>query len=108
MLERSIFFWGGDEGYAEHVEEIIGGKTPIEYEVPMPGYSIEGRGKPGEIVAIVAGTLLMLWMSLGVGKVLSKKRDFLLFTGTIQKTAEALRGKNTSLRRSASSAVNLF
>jgi cobalt/nickel transport protein len=43
----------------------------------MPGYSIEGRGKPGEIVAIVAGTLLVLVISSGVGKVLGKKRDFL-------------------------------
>jgi len=65
---------GGDEGYAEHVEEIIAEKTPIEYEAPMPDNSIEGRGKPGEIGAIVAGTLLMLWMSLGVGKVLGKKQ----------------------------------
>jgi len=38
-------------------------------------------------------------------------RDLLLFTGTIQKTAEsaeARRENNTSLRLSASSAVNLF
>jgi len=38
-------------------------------------------------------------------------RDFLLFTGTIRKTAEsaeARRENNTSLRLSASSAVNLF
>jgi len=74
--------------HVEHVEEIIGENMPIEYEVPMPNYSIEGMGKPGEIVAIVVGTLLMLWISLGIGKVLGKKRDFLLFTGTIQKTAE--------------------
>ena len=50
-------FLGGDGGQAEHVEEIIGGKMPIEYDAPMPDYSIEGMGKPGEIVAIVAGTL---------------------------------------------------
>ena len=50
---------GGDEGHVEHVEhveEIIAVKTPIEYEVPMPGYSMEGMGNSGEIVAIVAGT----------------------------------------------------
>jgi len=42
---------------------------------------------------------------------LSKFRDFLLFTGTIQKTAEsaeARRENNTSLRHFASSVVNLF
>ena len=50
-------FLGGDEGQAEHVEEIIGENMLIEYEAPMPDYSIEGMGKPGEIVAIVVGTL---------------------------------------------------
>ena len=47
---------GCDEGQAEHVEEIIGENMLIEYGAPMPDYSIEGMGKPGEIVAIVAGT----------------------------------------------------
>ena len=90
--------WGGDEG---HEDEIIAEKTPIEYEAPIPDNSIEGRGKPGEIVAIVAGTLLMLWMSLGVGKVLGKKRDFLLFTGTIQKTAESAEARREKQHISA-------
>jgi len=54
----------------EHVKEIIGEKTPIECGAPMPDYSIEGMGRPGEIVAIVVGTLLMLGIFLGVGKVL--------------------------------------
>jgi len=58
----------------EHVEEIIAEKTPIEYEAPMPDYSMEGMGKPGEIVAIVAGTLLVLVISFGVAKVLGKKQ----------------------------------
>lgn len=62
---------GGDE---EHAEEIIGENMPIEYEAPMPDYSIEGMGKLGEIVAIVVGTLLLLGISLGVGKVLGKKQ----------------------------------
>ena len=93
-----IFFWGGNE---EHAEEIIGGKTPIEYEAPMPDYSIEGMGRPGEIVDIVAGTLLMLGISLGVGKVLGKKRDFLLFAGTIQKTAESAEARREKQHISA-------
>jgi len=92
---------GGDEWYAEHVEEIIAEKTPIEYEVPMPDYSMEGMGKPGEIVAIVAGTLLVLVISSGVGKVLGKKRDFLLFTGTIQKTAESAEARREKQHISA-------
>ena len=85
----------------EHVEEIIDGKTPIEYSAPMPDYSIEVRGIPGEIVAIVAGTLLMLGISLGIGKVLGKKRDFLLFTETIQKTAESAEARREKQHISA-------
>ncbi|MCL7414746.1 MAG: PDGLE domain-containing protein [ANME-2 cluster archaeon] len=62
---------GGSE---EHAEELIGEKMPIEYEPPMPDYSIEGMGKLGEVGAIVAGTLLMLGISFGLGKVLGKKQ----------------------------------
>ncbi len=62
---------GGSE---EHAEEIIGERAPIEYEAPLPDYSIAGMGKLGEIGAIVGGTLLMLGISLGLGKVLGKKQ----------------------------------
>ncbi|MCL7413919.1 MAG: PDGLE domain-containing protein [ANME-2 cluster archaeon] len=62
---------GGSE---EHAEEIIGERMPIEYNAPMPDYSIEGMGKPGEVGAIVAGTILMLGISLSLGKVLVKKQ----------------------------------
>lgn len=62
---------GGSE---EHTEEIIGERAPIEYEAPLPDYSIAGMGKLGEIGAIVGGTLLMLGISLGLGKVLGKKQ----------------------------------
>jgi hypothetical protein len=44
-------------------------------------------------------------------RIKKKSGDFLLFTGTIQKTAEsaeARRENNTPLRLSATSAVNLF
>jgi cobalt/nickel transport protein len=62
---------GGNE---EHAEEIIGENTPIDYNAPMSDYSIEGMGKLGEIGAIVVGTLIMLGISLGIGKVLAKKQ----------------------------------
>ena len=62
---------GGSE---EHAEEIIDEKAPIEYEAPLLDYSIEGMGKLGEVGAIVGGTLLMLGISLGLGKVLGKKQ----------------------------------
>lgn len=60
---------GGDE---EHAEEVIGEKAPIEYEAPMPDYSIEGLGKFGEVLAIVIGTILMLLIGLGAAKVLKR------------------------------------
>jgi cobalt/nickel transport protein len=40
---------------------------------PMPDYSIEGLGKGGEVAAIAVGTLAVLAISLGLGKVFSKK-----------------------------------
>jgi cobalt/nickel transport protein len=62
---------GGNE---EHAEEIIGEKTVIEYEAPMADYSIEGMGKIGEVGAITIGTLLVLVISLGIGKIVEKKQ----------------------------------
>ncbi|WP_292468107.1 PDGLE domain-containing protein [Methanolobus sp.] len=41
-------------------------------ESPMPDYAIEGQGKTGEILAIVAGTLLVLGISFGLGKLAKK------------------------------------
>jgi cobalt/nickel transport protein len=72
-LDKSLInlVGGGDE---ELAEEVIGEKTPMEYDAPMPDYSIEGMGKLGEVGAIVVGTLLMLGISLGVGRVLRKKQ----------------------------------
>ncbi len=40
---------------------------------PMADYSIEGLGKSGEVVAIAVGTLAVLIISLGLGKVFNKK-----------------------------------
>jgi cobalt/nickel transport protein len=40
---------------------------------PMSDYSIEGMGKTGEVLAIVLGTLAVLAISFGLGKVLNKK-----------------------------------
>ena len=62
---------GGSE---EHAEEIIGERTPIEYEAPMADYSIEGMGKLGEVGAITIGTLLVLIISIGLGKLVKKKQ----------------------------------
>jgi len=40
---------------------------------PMPDYSIEGMGKSGEVAAIALGTLAVLAISFGLGKVFNKK-----------------------------------
>ncbi|MCQ1534258.1 cobalamin biosynthesis protein CbiN [Methanosarcina sp. KYL-1] len=49
----------------EEMEPVVGS--------PMPDYSIEGMGKSGEIAAIALGTLGVLAISLGFGKVFNKK-----------------------------------
>ncbi|MGB3908169.1 MAG: PDGLE domain-containing protein [Methanomethylovorans sp.] len=42
------------------------------FSSPMPDYAIEGMGKSGEVAAIVVGTLLVLGISYGLGKVIKK------------------------------------
>lgn len=40
---------------------------------PLADYSIAGMGKTGEVLAIVAGTVAILIISFGFGKMLKKK-----------------------------------
>lgn len=40
---------------------------------PMPDYAIEGLGKSGEVLAIAVGTIAVLAISFGFGKVFNKK-----------------------------------
>lgn len=40
---------------------------------PMTDYSIEGMGKSGEVMAITIGTIAVLAISFGLGKVFNKK-----------------------------------
>ena len=40
---------------------------------PMTDYSIAGMGKTGQVVAIVTGTVAILVISFGFGKMLKKK-----------------------------------
>lgn len=42
------------------------------FSSPMPDYGIEGMGKSGEVTAIVVGTMLVLGISYGLGKVIKK------------------------------------
>lgn len=41
-------------------------------ESPMPDYAIDGQGKMGEVIAVVAGTLLILGISFVLGKAAKK------------------------------------
>jgi cobalt/nickel transport protein len=40
---------------------------------PMTDYAIEGMGKSGEVMAIAIGTIAVLAISFGLGKVFNKK-----------------------------------
>lgn len=40
---------------------------------PMADYSVEGMGKSGEVAAIAVGTLVVLIISFGFGKIFKKK-----------------------------------
>ena len=61
-------------GNPEQAEEIIGERIPIEYKTPITDYSIEEMGKLGEVGAIVIDTLLVLIISLSIGKIVKKKQ----------------------------------
>jgi len=61
----------GLEGAAEKFPSAEG-RDYVAFDSPMPDYAIEGRGKMGEMLAIVIGTLLMAVMAYGAGMVLRK------------------------------------
>ncbi len=42
------------------------------FSSPLPDYGIEGMGKSGEVAAIVVGTLLVLGISYGLGKIIKE------------------------------------
>jgi cobalt/nickel transport protein len=48
-------------------------KTEPVVSSPLPDYSIAGMGKTGEIVAIATGTIAILVISFGFGKIVKKK-----------------------------------
>ncbi len=48
-------------------------KSESAVSSPMADYSVEGMGKSGEVAAIAVGTLAVLVISLGFGRILKKK-----------------------------------
>lgn len=62
--EKSITGPSPEDGDAEAI-----GEGTFEYEAPMPDYGLgDAFGKPGEVVAVLVGTLVALLLVFGVGK----------------------------------------
>ena len=66
-----------DEDQASAAEEQAIEKTGNDYSFasPMPDYSIEGLDKPGEVIAVVFGTILMIGLGWGVGSVMARPKE---------------------------------
>ncbi|MGC9435197.1 MAG: PDGLE domain-containing protein [Methanomicrobiales archaeon] len=66
-----------DEGQVEHAEEAVVEKTGNDpgFEAPLPDYSVPGLDKAGEVLAIVAGTLLVLILVWGISAAVSGRRQ---------------------------------
>ena len=65
------------DGLESAAEKVIDEETFAELEEeepaissPMPDYSIEGQGKMGEVLAITIGTIGILALAFGLGKVI--------------------------------------
>jgi len=63
-----------DEGQAGLAEEQVVETTgnTFEFEAPMPDYSIPGMDKAGEVIAIVAGTVLVLGLAWAAGRFIAR------------------------------------
>ncbi len=65
-----------DEERAALAEEEVVERTGNDFSwaSPFPDYTIAGLDKPGEIVAIVLGTILVLLLGLGISRVASRQK----------------------------------
>lgn len=54
----------------EQVQEITG--NTFSFASPFPDYTIEGMDKPGEVLVIVVGTLVVLGVAFGLARALSR------------------------------------
>ncbi|MHC1627171.1 MAG: PDGLE domain-containing protein [Methanoculleaceae archaeon] len=66
-----------NEEQAELAEDAVIEKTGNDYSfgAPMPDYTIPGLDKPGEVIAIVTGTLIMVGLAWGVGMAVSRRHE---------------------------------
>jgi cobalt/nickel transport protein len=62
-----------DEEQASLAEEEVMEKTgnTFEFSSPLPDYSVPGLEKPGEVIAVVAGTLIVLAAGFGISRFVS-------------------------------------
>ncbi len=63
-----------DEDAAALAEEQVVEKTgnAFAYESPMPDYTLGDLGKPGEVAAVVLGTLVMFGLVYGVARIAAR------------------------------------
>lgn len=63
-----------NEEHAGAAEEKVTGITgnDFSFSSPFPDYTIEGLAKFGEAAAIIVGTILVLVIALGLGKVVQR------------------------------------
>ena len=66
-----------DEGLAEVAEEQAAEKTGNDFSFasPMPDYTIAGMEKPGEVFAVILGTLLMIGLVWGIGSAVARSKE---------------------------------
>jgi cobalt/nickel transport system permease protein len=64
-----------DENKAAFAEQAVAGKTgnTFSWQAPLPDYAIPGLEKPGEVLAIVFGVLVLFALGFGISRFISRK-----------------------------------
>ncbi|MDD1688243.1 MAG: PDGLE domain-containing protein [Methanoregula sp.] len=64
-----------DESKLESAEAAVADKTgnTFTWPAPLPDYSIPGFDKPGEVLAILFGVLVLFILGLGISRFIARK-----------------------------------
>ncbi len=64
-----------DEGKAAYAEEIVAEKTgnTFAWQAPLTNYAIPGLDKPGEVIAILFGVMVLFLLGFGISRFISRK-----------------------------------
>ncbi|MDD1683095.1 MAG: PDGLE domain-containing protein [Methanoregula sp.] len=64
-----------NESKAASAEELVAGKTgnTFSWQAPLPDYTIPGLEKPGEVMAILFGVLVLFVLGFGISRFISRK-----------------------------------